>query len=190
MRQHFILCGLGKVGWRVLEYLRKAGEPVTVIDTRCAKDDPRLEGVTLIYGDCRHAAVLHQANLAEARGVAILTSDDLVSLSTTLMVRHLHPTLRIVVRMFNQGLITRLVSAADNIQALSTSALSSPLLAMIARTGQALGMFRLKSGETRQITELTLTLQSPLVGRQLAELASEFRVIVVAHVPTGQPARF
>src|ERR1022692_2422391 len=125
MRQHFILCGLGKVGWRVLEYLRKAGESVIVIDTHCATADPRLEGVTVLIGDCRQATVLQQARLGEARGVIVLTSDDLVSLSTALMVRHLHPTIRIVVRMFNQSLITRLGDATVNIQALSTSALAS-----------------------------------------------------------------
>ena len=116
MRQHFILCGLGKVGWRVLEYLRKAGEPVTVIDTRCARNDPRLDGAVLVCGDCRQSEVLQQACLAEARGGVILTSDDLLSLSTALMIRHLHPTIRIIVRMFNQSLITRLGAAAVNIQ--------------------------------------------------------------------------
>jgi Trk K+ transport system NAD-binding subunit len=136
MRQPFILCGLGKVGWRVLEYLRKTGEPVTVIDTLCKSNDPRLDGATLVSGDCRQAAILQQAGLAEARGVVVLTSDDLVSLSTALMIRHLHPKIRIVVRMFNQSLITRLGPVAENIHALSTSALSSPLLVMIARTGQ------------------------------------------------------
>src|SRR5215213_9647501 len=93
MRQHFILCGLGKVGWRVLAYLRQAGESVAVIDTRCSSDDPRLEGVMLIRGDCRQADILEQAGLAEARGVIVLTSDDLISLPAALMIRHLHPTI-------------------------------------------------------------------------------------------------
>jgi Trk K+ transport system NAD-binding subunit len=190
MRQHFILCGLGKVGWRVLEYLRKTGEPITVIDTHCKSDDPRLDGATLVSGDCRQAAVLQQAGLAEARGVVVLTSDDLVSLSTALMIRHLHPKIRIIVRMFNQSLITRLGPVAENIHALSTSALSSPLLAMIARTGQALGLFRLSSGEPRQITELTVSAQSPLVGGNLAAMASEHHFTVVAHIPIGSTPRF
>jgi Trk K+ transport system NAD-binding subunit len=190
MRQHLILCGLGKVGLRVLEYLRQAGEPVTVIDSRCDANDARLEGVRVIRGDCRQAAMLEQAGLAEARGVIVLTSDDLVSLSTALMVRHLNPNIRIIVRMFNQNLITRLGDAARNMQALSTSALAAPLLAMIARTGQALGMVQLQSGARRQITELTIAAQSPLIGRPLGELATENGFTVVAHMPSGQPARF
>src|ERR1019366_2339044 len=84
----------------------------------------------------------------------------------------------------------RLGDATVNIQALSTSALASPLLAMIARTGQALGMFSLKSGERRQITDLTIAAQSPLVGRQLGELANEHHLTVVAHQPIGKTTRF
>ena len=53
MHQHFILCGLGRIGLRVLQQLRVAGADVVAIDNRCAPGDPRLEGATLICGDCR-----------------------------------------------------------------------------------------------------------------------------------------
>src|SRR5262245_58934969 len=101
MEQHFILCGLGRVGWRVLEYLRAAGASVTVIDTRCAPDDPRLGQAVSVQGDCRRAEVLEQAGLARARGVLILPSDDLTCISAALMVRSLNPSVRVIVRMFN-----------------------------------------------------------------------------------------
>ena len=126
-----MLCGLGKVGWRVFEYLRKASESVSIIDGRCASDNARLEDATLIRGDCRQADMLRQAGLLDAHAVIVLTSDDLVSLSTARMVRHLHPNIRIVVRMFNQGLIERLGDAAKSMHALRTSALASPLMATI-----------------------------------------------------------
>ena len=190
MRQHFILCGLGKVGWRVLEYLRAAGEVVVVIDDRCNPNDRRLAGARVIVGDCRRAEVLEEAGLAEARAVLVLTSDDLVSLSTALMVRHLNSTIRVVVRMFNQGLITRLGASVQNIHALSTSALAAPLLALIARTGEALGMVRLAAGACGQIVDFTIAPQSSLAGRRLGDLAAEHGFILVAHKPAGQPVRF
>lgn len=183
MRQHFILCGLGRVGWRVLEYLRAAGEPVVVIDNRCAPDDPRLGGVPLISGDCRQPAMLEQAGLAQARGVLVVTSDDLVSLSTSLAVCLLNPSVRVVVRLFNQSLIARLGAAVANVHALSTSALAAPLLALIARTGAALGVFRLENGERRHIVEFAVAESSPLVGCPLGALAERFGVAIVAHRP-------
>jgi Trk K+ transport system NAD-binding subunit len=190
MRQHFILCGLGKVGWRVLEQLRAAGTPIVAIDNHCAPDDARLGGTPLIQGDCRNADVLRRAGLEHARGVVILTSDDLVSLSTALLVRNLHPTIRVVVRLFNHSLIARLGSAMGNMQALSTSALAAPLLALIASTGEALGMVRLGPGDRRlQIADLAVTAAGPFGGRRLGDFARQHEVALVAHLPAGQPPR-
>src|SRR5439155_22951109 len=124
MSQPIILCGLGRIGAKVLEFLHNAGLPVVVIDTQCAEGDPRLGGNRLIRGDCRRADVLAQAGLDKARGVLILTSDDLVNISTALTIRHLCPHVRVVVRMFNQDLISRLDPAVHNVCALSTSTLT------------------------------------------------------------------
>src|SRR5882757_9977867 len=102
MKQPIVLCGLGRVGWRVLEYLRAAGLPVVAVDNVCAADDPRLAGVSLVKGDCRRREVLQEAGVAQARGFLVLTSEELVNISTALQVRHLHPDVRVVIRMFNQ----------------------------------------------------------------------------------------
>src|SRR5262249_60885976 len=82
--------------------------------------------------------------VAKARGVLNLTSDDLVNISAALMVRHLNADVRVVLRMFNQNLITRLGKAVNNIFALSTSTLAAPVLAVTALTGQGLGTFRVE----------------------------------------------
>src|SRR5262249_40767280 len=164
--QPIILCGLGRVGGRVLEYLLATGLPVVVIDDHCAPEDARLGNARLVRGDCRRREWLEEAGLANARGVLILTSDDLVNISTGLLVRSLHPTVRIVVRMFNQNLIPRLGKVVTNVFALSTSTLTAPLLALIALTGQALGAFRLEgvADGRRQVAEVTVGAGSPLRG--------------------------
>ena len=188
MESHFILCGLGRVGWRVLEHLRAVGTPITVIDNRCSAQDPRLGGVKLVVGDCRRQEILEQAGLAEARAVLILTSDDLTSVSTALMVRNLNPGVRIVVRVFNPTLIARLGSAVENVFALSTSALVAPLLALIACTGKALGTFRLEDGSRQQVAEFAIPLS--LAGKKLSALPAPFRVHVLAHILAGSGKRF
>src|SRR5579862_321486 len=167
---HIILCGLGRVGWHVLDLLRAAGTRVVVIDTRCATNDPRLSGVTLVQGDCQQQATLEKAGVGKARGVVILPSDELASISAALMVRRLNPTARIVVRMFNQNLIARLGSAVTNVVALSTSALAAPLLALIARTGAAIGTVRLDDGQLHQIAEVIISSKSPLCGASITSV--------------------
>jgi Trk K+ transport system NAD-binding subunit len=181
MNRPVILCGLGRVGWRVFEYLRTAGVAVVVIDNVCPPDDPRLGGARLVTGDCQQRDVLERAGVRDCRGVLVLTSDDLVNVSTALMVRHLNADVRVVVRMFNQNLLPRLGKAVANVFALSTSALTAPLLALTALTGNALGTFPLGAGR-RQVAEVTVGEHSSLRGQTVAAAAGSHGVQVVAHL--------
>jgi Trk K+ transport system NAD-binding subunit len=192
VEQPVILCGLGRVGGRVLEYLQAANIPVVVIDNRCACDDARLGKARLVPGDCRRREVLAEAGVTGARGVLILTSDDLVNISTALMVRSLDADVRVVMRMFNQNLIARLGKAVHNVYALSTSILTAPLLALTALTGQALGAFRLEGWPhgQRQVAEVAIGPESPLLGRTIAEVTGPHQALAVAHQPAGAAARF
>lgn len=189
MEQHIIVCGLGRVGGRVLEYLRAAGVTVLVIDNRVLPNDSRLGGAALLSGDCCRAESWQQANLDRAQGVLILTSDDLVNISTALMVRKLNPNIRIVVRMFNQGLMDRLGHTVHNVFALSTSALAAPLLALMARTGKALGTFRLDDGAHQQVSELVVQAQSVIVGRSVAEVMQPEQLHAIAYCPARGAAQ-
>lgn len=182
MEQPVILCGLGQLGKRVLEHFRAAGIPIVVIDNRASAHDPFLKSVTLVSGDCQSREKLEQAGVARARGVVIVTSNDLVNISTALMVRHLNPNLRVVVRLFNQNLVTRLGKALANVHAFSTSALTAPLIALTALAGDALGTFTLEDGR-RQVVELTVSADSPLLNQTIAEAAAKHQAQVLAHLP-------
>lgn len=184
MEQSLVLCGLGKVGWRVLEFLKGTGLPVTVIDTRADLTDPRLSGVTLVVGDCRNTAVLKHAQVSTARGVLIVTSDDLVNVSAALTVRRMNPDCRIVVRMFNQNLLASLGSAVRNTATLSVSALMAPMLALTAVTGESLGAFQLDEG-SQQIAEMTIEDGSVLVGTTVTEVARHSGLLILAHCPAS-----
>lgn len=188
MERPVVLCGLGKVGWRVLEFLRETSVSVTVIDTQADADDPRLAGVPLCVGDCRSQALLERAGVPLAGGVLIVTSDDLVNVSTALTVRRMNPDCRIVVRMFNQNLLTSLGAVVRNTTALSVSALTAPLLALTAVTGESLGAFRLDSGP-QQVADLRIEDGSPLVGARVTDVAARSELLVLAHRPTASAPR-
>jgi Trk K+ transport system NAD-binding subunit len=190
--QPVIVCGLGRVGARVVECLRATGIPVVVVDCNCGPDDPRLGGARLVRGDCRRREVLGQAGVSQARGVLILTSDDLINITTALMVRRIDREVRVVLRMFNQNLITRLGKTVHNVYALSTSTLTAPLLALTALSGQALGTFRLEgvADGRRQVAEVVVIPGSPLRGLTVAEAGRRLGGQVVAHVAADNARRF
>src|SRR4051812_25454172 len=192
MDRPFVLCGLGRMGARVLEHLHKAGLPVVVIDTVCKPDDPRLAGTRLVRGDCRRREVLEEAGVADARGVLVLTADDLLNVTTALLVRGLNREVRIVLRMFNQNLLARLGKAVHNVFALSTSLLTAPILAMTALTGQALGTFRLDDTAQglRQLIEVTVGPGSALRNHLIATLQTDSDAVVVSHLSAAGEGRF
>jgi Trk K+ transport system NAD-binding subunit len=183
-----LLCGLGRVGARVLDSLRAAGQTVVVVDTNPPADDPRLAGMTVVKGDCRRPDVLEKAGVRAARGVLLLTSDDLVNVSAALLVRQLNPHARVVVRMFNQTLLARFGAAVKNTVALSVSGLTAPMLALTAATGDALGAFKLDSGP-QQVSELAVADGSPLAGRTVADVAAQYKFVPLALTPVSGPPK-
>jgi len=183
-----IVCGLGRVGKRVLDYVRAAGLAAVVIEQKldAAALPPGVRGVA---GDCRQADVLERAGVRNARGVLVCTSDDLVNIATALTVRGLSPEVRIVIRVFNQSLIGRLGQAISNIFALSVSALSAPLLAQTALTGELLAAFPLPDGP-RQIVSVTVADDSRILRRTVAEVADRYRCVPLAHLPPEGDGQF
>ncbi|HYH65228.1 MAG TPA: NAD-binding protein, partial [Urbifossiella sp.] len=179
MDRPVVLCGLGRVGWRVLESLRAAGQPVAVVDTNPPADDPRLAGLTVVVGDCRKPDVLERAGVRTAAAVLVVTGDDLVNVSAALIVRQLNADARVVVRMYNQNLLARLGGTVKNTTALSVSGLVAPLLALTAATGEALGAFKLDN-DPHQIAEVVVADGSALAGRTLADVAGQYGVVPLA----------
>ena len=180
-----LVCGLGRVGSRVLEFLHRAGVPVAVLDSAPRPAVP--EGVTAYSGDCRDPKSLLAAGADRARGFVVCTSDDLTNLACAFAVRRLNREGRIVVRMFNESLVDRLGSAMSNTTALSVSALTAPLLVVTALTGDSLGSFPAGDAGAMRVAELLITL--PQAGRRLADVAGEARLLVVAVKPFGKPPR-
>ena len=188
MDRPVVLCGLGRVGRRVLESLRAAGHDVRAIDAAADASDPALAGVLVLKGDCRSVELLERAGAKDALAVVIVTSDDLVNISTAVTVRRLNATARVVVRMFNQNLVNRLAGAVKNTVALSVSALVAPHIALTAVSGDTLGTFRV-ADDPRQVAELLVTEGSELAGASVADAARAGDAIPLALVPAnGAPA--
>ncbi|MBA3945282.1 MAG: NAD-binding protein [Herpetosiphonaceae bacterium] len=132
---HIIVCGLGKVGYRVVGQLRSAGQEVVVIQRNPQNEFFDLTlglGVPVIVGDARQADMLLQAGLLRAHSVSIVTNDDLTNLDIALTARELRPDVQIVMRVFNDALARKLASAFNIKTAFSTSALAAPTFAAAA----------------------------------------------------------
>lgn len=173
LEEPVIVCGLGRIGWPVLEYLRALDWPIIAIDLETSPDDPRLHGVKLLRGNFRDTALLKQAGIMQARGVIILANDDLTNLAACLELRRLNPTVRIVVRLFNENLVAKLGQTVANVVALSSSKLAGPLIATTALSGDVLARFR-SSQCSWQIERITVGADSPLIGMSDTDFAQKY----------------
>ena len=138
MQNHIVLCGLGTVGYQVMQGLLKQGERVAVIEKNISgrfNSEAQSQGVPIIYGDARLPQVLKAANLAKAKAIAVLTSDDLANLETALSARaefaaespnNRAARLQLVLRLFDNNLADRVAKTFDLNISYSASALAAP----------------------------------------------------------------
>jgi voltage-gated potassium channel len=99
LRNHFVLCGYGRVGTHIIEELAAAHERFVVVDEREASiQQCRLAGFLYVQGDATSDGVLMQAGIAVARCLLVATEDDSHNISITLSARHLSKSLLIIVR--------------------------------------------------------------------------------------------
>src|SRR5262249_34974090 len=126
---HVVVCGLGNIGFRVVEELVRYKERVVVIekarDSRFVTTARRL-GVPVLIGYATGSAVLHQARAEHSRAVVAATSDDLLNLEIALLVRELNPTQRVVIHLTDPSLAQTMREAANVRLALSIPSLAAP----------------------------------------------------------------
>jgi len=86
-RNHIVVCGLGRVGYRVAEQLLRFGEEVVGIDRREESrfvERVREMGVPVVIADAREREALVKAGVPRARAIIPCTEDDLTNLAIAL----------------------------------------------------------------------------------------------------------
>jgi voltage-gated potassium channel len=99
LRDHFIICGYGRVGRRVGQEFRAAGVPYVVLDFSAdALAAAREQGDLFIEGNGTEDEDLAKAGLERARGLVASSDSDADNLYITLSARAQRPQLSIVAR--------------------------------------------------------------------------------------------
>ncbi len=186
MRDHIVLCGLGNVGYRVLEHLKRLGEEVVVVEMKeeCKfADDARNMGVPVVTGDIRLLSTLKKADIKKARCLIAVSDEDMANLEAALSARSVNEEIRIVMRIFDHNLANKLRSGFGIETAFSTSALAAPAFAMAAVDPSIIGSFYV--GEDLMLNlEITVRDGSRLNGMTTEELQNlgEVSILVYASV--------
>lgn len=99
LRNHYIICGYGRVGKQVVEGLRHDGYDVVVIEVDTDRATLLQEDlINHIVGDASEDRLLIEAGIEHARGLFTCLRDDADNVLVTLSARTLNPSLFIIAR--------------------------------------------------------------------------------------------
>ena len=115
LRNHFIICGAGRVGSHLVRDLKHAGEIFIVIERDSQKvSELTNQGVTVLVRDATLEESLREAGVEHARGLASCLPDDADNVYVVLTARDLNSRLHIVARAAEEPAEVKLVRAGAN----------------------------------------------------------------------------
>jgi voltage-gated potassium channel len=118
LKNHYILCGFGRIGEIIARQLKDRGLSLVVVEHKQATA-PRLEesGYYFIVGDATREEVLLEAGIERAKGLISVVSSDAANVYVVLTARSLNPNLFIVARGEEPGSEKKLLRAgADKVE--------------------------------------------------------------------------
>src|SRR5437868_7556723 len=98
LKQHFIICGAGRVGRSVARELRRRGVPFVLVEARQERFDQYSGEWLMMLGDASKEETLRAAQIEHASGLVAATTGDATNIYIVLTARTLNPTLKIIAR--------------------------------------------------------------------------------------------
>ena len=179
MRGHIVVCGLGHVGYRVVEELRRLGEEIVALDVDeqgAFIEVVRGWGIPVHLGDARRDELLVKCGVGRAKAVVCATSNDLANLEIALDSKRMNPGVRVVMRMFDQRVAAKVGGALELDESFSTSALSAPLIAIQSTHDGVRSAYRVDD-ELRLTAEATIGAKT--AGSKVADVEDKVPCRVV-----------
>ncbi|WP_220195998.1 potassium channel family protein [Ktedonospora formicarum] len=117
LRQHYIICGFGRVGVQIAEDFVSEQRSFIVLDGDERNIDLCLRrGYLALQGDATRDDLLREAGIAHAQCVLVATDNDAHNISITLSARHLNNKLLIVARANHDETVIKLkLAGADRV---------------------------------------------------------------------------
>ena len=184
LRDHFIICGAGRVGSHLIRSLRAVDGIFLVIESDQTKVEALMDsGIAVLGRDATLEESLIEAGVQHARGLASCLPDDADNVYVVLTARDLNPNIHIVARAAEEAAESKLIRAGAN-RVVAPTIIGGHRMAM-ALTKPAVGDFldsitanHLELGfEQLEVDSISL-----LVDRKLSEtvIRSELNIVVVS----------
>ena len=186
MKDHYIVCGVGRVGSNVVSEMVSTHRDCVMIDENMQHIENCLErhpDMYWLHGDATDNDVLLAAGVKNAKGLFAVAQDDSQNLVISLSAKQLNPDLRVVARCHEVKNVEKTLRAgADEIVSPDFSGAQRLVSAMVRP--QVLGFLdeMHKSAENLRLEEVTVP--ESLHGKVLESLdthSSDFSVLAVGN---------
>jgi voltage-gated potassium channel Kch len=128
LKDHVIICGLGRLGYFIAEELVKRKEKVIIVEANeNGQNIPyfRSLGANIYIGDARLPGVLKDVSAENARALISVINNDYGNLEIGLNARSFNPDLQIILRFFDDAMAKAIEKRLDIYFTLSVSAISA-----------------------------------------------------------------
>ena len=189
LRDHFVLCGYGRVGSTVARELKDRGNPVVIVDiNQPSLDRARRDGHLVVLGDAAEDATLIEAGIRRAAGLVTTLDSDANNVYVILSARALQPDLFILGRANAAGSESKLEQAgADRV--VSPYTMAGRRIAELALRPTVADFIdlALATGEgSFSLEEVEVAAGGPLDGLTVGQLRAD-GIFTLAILPVGGP---
>ena len=186
LRDHYIVCGFGRIGKEICKILLEHHRPLLVIE----KDEEELKtleelGYMRLQGDAAADEVLQAAGIDRAKGLVSVVASDADNLYITLTARGLNPGLYIMARSSGGPGVQTKLKRAGATKVISPYSIGARRMAhlIVRPTVTDFIDLTMRAGELElMMEELQVSPASRLNGKNLieSEIRKKYDVIVVA----------
>lgn len=115
IKNHYIICGYGRIGRIICRELKANNIPIVVIDGNAtAMQGLEEEGTPHIVGDATNEDILGEAHIERAKGLVSVVASDADNVFITMSARVLNPELFIIARAEQEPTEKKLIRAGAN----------------------------------------------------------------------------
>ena len=184
LNNHYIVCGAGRVGRRIIRNLQKENLPFVIIE----RDEKKVaefknENLPILFVDATLEENLIQAGVKRAKGLASCLADDADNVYVVLSARSLNEKMHIVARAVEEQAEPKLIRAGANRVVAPTIIGGQSMARALLKPAIADFMDSIVA-ETYDLVfeELAVQSHSPLAGKKLTEtnISRELSLIVIA----------
>jgi Trk K+ transport system NAD-binding subunit len=136
--------------------------------------------VPVIIGNARLRDTLDKAGIARAVSIVCCTQDDLANLDIALDAREANPDIKVVLRMFDDNLASKVEKGFGIRTAFSTSGLAAPAFAAAATRAHIDYSFFV-GGTLLHVSQVSVDARSPLVGLTMEDAERKYNMTIVMH---------